>query len=93
MAEELNMKGHITNQVAHVAAAASLPVQPAFARVPIAVGLYGISRAQLYREAGKGNIVMKKAGRTTLVCLDSLRAYLDALPRAHIRPPLEKGTA
>jgi hypothetical protein len=63
---------------------------PQFARVSVATSLCGLSRATLYREAGRGNIIMKKAGRTTLVCLTSLRAYLDRLPRAEIRPPQKR---
>lgn len=61
--------------------------QPEFARIPVAVMLFDISRSSLYREAGRGNIVMKKAGRTTLVCLASLRAFIAALPAARIRAP------
>ena len=55
--------------------------------MPVAVALYGLSRSTLYREPGKGNIVMRKAGRTTLVCLASLRAFVAALPEARIRVP------
>ncbi|MDO9500271.1 hypothetical protein [Falsiroseomonas sp.] len=61
-----------------------------FARIPVATSLCGLSRATLYREAGRGNLVMKKAGRTTLVCLTSLRAFMASLPQAEIRPPHQK---
>lgn len=59
--------------------ALSLPLR----RVP---GLCGLSVPTLYREAGKGNIVLLKYGRTTLVDMASLRAFLAGLPRASIRP-------
>jgi hypothetical protein len=46
----------------------------------------GLSIPSLYREASKGNIVLLKYGRTTLVDVASLRAFLGRLPRASIRP-------
>ncbi len=57
--------------------------------VPIkrAAFISGVSVPSLYREAGKGNIVLLKYGRSTLVDLASLRAFLARLPRASIRAP------
>ena len=49
----------------------------------------GLSRSGIYREAGRGNIVLIKHGRTTLVWMPSARAFLASLPRASIRPPRE----
>ena len=46
----------------------------------------GLSIPSLYREASKGNIVLLKYGRTTLVDMASLREFLARLPRASIRP-------
>jgi hypothetical protein len=56
-----------------------------FARIPAAVALYGISRSAIYREAGEGTIILRKHGKSTLVDLASLRAFLNSLPPATIR--------
>ena len=58
-----------------------------FARIPVAIALYGISRSAIYREAGDGRIILKKHGKSTLVDLASLRAFLNSLPPATIRAP------
>lgn len=50
-----------------------------------AVLVSGLSRSAIYREAGAGNVVLKKIGRTTLVDMESVRTFLDSLPRANIR--------
>ena len=50
-----------------------------------AVRLTGLSRPTLYRHAARGRIVMLKAGRTTLVEMGSLRAFMAVLPVATIR--------
>ena len=47
----------------------------------------GLSRSAIYREAGRGNLVLLKLGRSTLLCMVSARAFLASLPRASIRPP------
>ena len=52
-----------------------------------ATAVSGLSSPTLYREAGKGNIKLLKYGRTTLVDMESLRAFLRSLPRASIRAP------
>jgi hypothetical protein len=58
-------------------------------RIPEAARLSGLSRSAIYREAGRGNIVLLKHGRTTLVYMASLRDFLAALPRAAVRTPHE----
>lgn len=65
------------------------PVQPEVARIPTACLVSGMSRSAIYREAGRGNIVLLKIGRATLVDMASVRAYLAGLPRAEIRRPRE----
>jgi len=57
------------------------------ARIPMAVAISGLSRSAIYRAAGEGRIKLVKAGRTTLVDMASVRAFLASLPRAPIRPP------
>jgi hypothetical protein len=49
-----------------------------------ATAVSGLSRSAIYREAARGNIVLLKLGRTTLVDMESVRAFLAGLPRAAI---------
>jgi hypothetical protein len=63
------------------------PAAPEMARIPVAVAVSGLSRSTLYRLAAEGRITLRKAGRTTLVDIASVRAFLAGLPRATIRPP------
>jgi hypothetical protein len=55
--------------------------------IPQAMSVTGLSRSAIYREAGRGNLVLLKLGRSTLLCMLSARAFLASLPRASIRPP------
>lgn len=59
--------------------------QPIAARIPDACRLSGLSRSALYRGWRDGRIAFRKLGRTTLVLMDSVRAYLAALPEAKPR--------
>ncbi len=61
---------------------------PAFARVPLACELSGLSRSGLYRELGAGNIRAVKHNSSTLVDMSSVREFLDTLPAATIRAAL-----
>ena len=54
--------------------------------LPHAPSLTGLSRSTIYREAARGNIRLIKAGRSTLVDMASVRAFLASLPAASIRP-------
>jgi hypothetical protein len=60
-------------------------VEPMAVRLPEATRVSGFSRSELYRRAGRGEIVFLKCGATTLVDLASLRAAVMSLPRAVIR--------
>ena len=53
---------------------------PVVVPLPQAPLYFGLSRSALYRAAGAGHIVMKKMGRSTLVDVASVRAYLAELP-------------
>ena len=44
-----------------------------------------ISRAHFYREVNAGRLIMRKAGRKSVVTMDDARAWLAALPVAQIR--------
>ena len=54
--------------------------QPITCPMPHAQARTGMSRSAIYRAAANGQIRLLKLGRTTLVDLDSVRAYLDSLP-------------
>jgi hypothetical protein len=62
--------------------------EPIAVRVPKAMQLVGVSRTQLYRLAGRGEIILLKCGRSTLVEYRSLRRLITSLPRASIRPAM-----
>ena len=59
---------------------------PAALAVPLskAPNLICVSRSEIYRQAAKGNLKLIKAGRSTLLCMESARAFLAALPPAQV---------
>jgi hypothetical protein len=59
---------------------------PLTVRIPEAERISGLSRSEIYRRAGRGEIVLLKCGKSTLVDMASLRAAVASLPRALIRP-------
>ena len=61
-------------------------IEPLAVRLPEATRISGLSRSEIYRRAGRGEIILLKCGKSTLVDMASLRATLAALPRASIRP-------
>jgi hypothetical protein len=60
-------------------------VEPLALPISAAVMVSGLSRSAIYREAGAGRIKLLKLGRTTLVDMASVRAFLSSLPAAQIR--------
>jgi hypothetical protein len=44
-----------------------------------------LSRSEIYRRLADGSIKAGKNGSRTLVLMESLRDYIDALPRAEFR--------
>jgi hypothetical protein len=65
----------------------SVAMEPITLPIRQASAVSGLSAPTIYREAGRGKIKLLKYGRTTLVCMSSLRTFLDGLPRASIRAP------
>ncbi len=61
--------------------AAFTAAEPLTCPLPRAPAHTGLSRSAIYRAAAAGEIKLIKLGRTTLVDLASVRAYLDRLPR------------
>ncbi len=49
-----------------------------------AVLVTGLSRSAIYRAAAAGQLTLLKAGRTTLLEMNSARAFLAGLPRAAV---------
>ena len=62
-----------------------LTLEPLALPLARAVLVTGLSRSAIYRAAAAGGIILLKSGRTTLVDMDSARAFLAALPRAEVR--------
>lgn len=54
--------------------------------IPAACEWSGLSRSALYRFAGEGRLIFRKAGRTTIVDGVSLAALVESLPPARITP-------
>lgn len=57
------------------------------ARLPVAQAFSGLSKTHLYGIARIGLVRFVKCGRSTLVDMESLRAYLASLPDARMTPP------
>lgn len=51
--------------------------------VPDACRISGLSRSELYRRLAAGDISAVKAGRKTLILMDSLRKHIASLPSAY----------
>lgn len=55
---------------------------PFSATVNETIRLSGLSKTALYLLLGQGHIEARKRGKTTLILMDGVRRYVDALPRA-----------
>jgi hypothetical protein len=53
--------------------------------IPEAVRLSGLSRSEIYRRLGAGDIKARKSGSRTLIVWSSLEAHIDGLPAAEFR--------
>lgn len=62
-------------------------VQPLTVTIPEAVRVSGLSRSEIYRRLGTGDIEARKSGSRTLILMDSLRTHLARLPTATFRRP------
>ncbi|HEX5185053.1 MAG TPA: helix-turn-helix domain-containing protein [Allosphingosinicella sp.] len=61
------------------------PLDPISVRIPEAVRLTGLSRSRLYELIGSGEIEFVKVGASTLVLVESLRAFIDRKRRSTSR--------
>ena len=78
---------HTISHPANLPALGTLALWPAYALIPDASDLCGMSRSAIYRAAGSGQIVMRKLGRSTLVDMATVKTFLDSLPPARIAAP------
>jgi excisionase family DNA binding protein len=53
--------------------------------VPEAAEMVGIGRSSLYTLFRDGKLTPRKSGKRTLVLVDELKRYVNALPAAHVR--------
>lgn len=83
----MNAESSRANDLISAIRAAGAAVWPSHAPIPKACDLSGMSRSAIYRAAGAGHIRLVKLGRTTLVDMVSVRAFLDSLPPARIASP------
>jgi hypothetical protein len=60
-------------------------VDPILVPMRKAMHLSGLSRSTIYLRAAAGELILRKAGRSTLVDYASLRALLDGLPTAQLK--------
>jgi hypothetical protein len=67
--------------------AASVGAEMLAAPIVRAMAISGLSRSAIYRAAAAGDIRLLKVGRSTLVDMASVRAFLASLPTASIRAP------
>jgi hypothetical protein len=58
--------------------------------IPEAQRVSGLSRSEIYRQLGLGNLKAVKAGARTLLLMASLRDHLASLPPATFRAPSSK---
>jgi hypothetical protein len=61
-------------------------VRPAALKIAAALSYSGLSRSGLYRAAARGEIELRKLGRSTLVLTESLDRFLAGLPAPVLRP-------
>jgi hypothetical protein len=65
-------------------------LEPLVVSLQEAERITGHGKTRLYEELAKGSITAKKSGARTLIVLDSLRKYIEALPHATFRKPVPK---
>lgn len=63
--------------------------EPILVPISAAITMSGLSRSELYRRFSAGQIACRKAGRTTLVSVESLKSHLASLPVEIFRAPTQ----
>ena len=59
--------------------------------IPDAMKLTGLSRSSLYERLSDSSIRAVKAGRKTLITVESLKAWAASLPPASFKQPAKSG--
>jgi hypothetical protein len=59
--------------------------EPINVSIAEAVHISGLSRSEVYRRLGAGDLEAVKSGKRTLITMDSLRRHLGNLPKAKFR--------
>jgi excisionase family DNA binding protein len=62
-------------------------IQPINVTVAEAVRISGVSQSELYRRLARNEVHALKLGRSTLINMESLRAFIAKLPAASFRAP------
>jgi len=65
-------------------------IEPFASTISEACRISGLSRSELYRRLATGDITAVKNGNRTLILIESLRAFIDRLPRASFRTPADQ---
>lgn len=68
-------------------------MEPHSLTVSEAVQFSGIARTRIYVLASQGKLTLRKCGRRTLISTAELKALLDGLPPAPIRPAVRPADA
>jgi hypothetical protein len=67
-----------------------VPIEPILCTIPQAATIIGRGQSFIYEAIARKQIRAVKSDKRTLVFVDSLRAYAEALPAAKIKPPIRK---
>jgi hypothetical protein len=72
------------------AAPAERTLEPALVTIKAGCDFLAVSQAQMYRLMGLKKVQAVKAGKRTLLKLESLKARAESLPPARIKPPVRR---
>jgi hypothetical protein len=72
------------------AAPAERTLEPALVTIKAGCDFLAVSQAEMYRLLGLKKVEGVKAGKRTLLKLESLKARAGALPPAQIKPPVRR---
>jgi hypothetical protein len=65
----------------------AISIEPLAVSIADAIALSGLSRSEIYRRIGSGQLEARKATpRRTVIIFASLKRHLAALPSANVRP-------
>lgn len=59
-----------------------MEVDPLCYTIPAAVKFAAVSRTELYRAIGRGELTLRKRGKRSLLMADDLRRWVEGLPAA-----------